>query len=159
MATKNSKKSVNLIAERMQRFVDHIFSSYDILYFFILWHPMTCLLPIGSDEIIKRVQMWLDNPHCGHKEGQKFPFVWWDNHQGESSHVHRYNFFLNTSMRPIWSKTVHNGPKRFQKGPKLSKIVQYGLIWSNMIHINLINYPNGSSITRSPGLVLRWSLL
>ena len=31
------------------------------------------LLPIGSDEIIKRPNIWLNNPQCGHKEGQKFP--------------------------------------------------------------------------------------
>ena len=48
----------------MQRFFDHIFAYYD--------SP----LPIGSDEIIKRLQMWLNNPHCGHKEGQKFPKFW-----------------------------------------------------------------------------------
>ena len=45
----------------MQRFVDDIFAYYD--------SP----LPIGSDEIIKRLQMWWNNPQCGHKEGQKFP--------------------------------------------------------------------------------------
>ena len=48
----------------MQRFFDHIFAYYDL--------P----LPIGSDEIIKRLQMWLNNPQCGHKEGQKFPNFW-----------------------------------------------------------------------------------
>ena len=46
----------------MQRFVDHIFAYYDL--------P----LPIGSDEIIKRLQMWLNNPQCGHKEGQNSQF-------------------------------------------------------------------------------------
>ena len=46
----------------MQRFFDHIFAYYD------------SLLPIGSDEITKRPQMWLNNPQCGHKEGGKFPF-------------------------------------------------------------------------------------
>ena len=60
----------------MQRFFDHIFSYYD--------SP----LPIGSDEIIKRLQMWLNNSKCGHKEGQKFPIFWWVNHQGESSHMY-----------------------------------------------------------------------
>ena len=46
-----------------QDFFYHIFAYYD--------SP----LPIsGSDEIIKRLQMSLNNPQCGHKEGQKFPF-------------------------------------------------------------------------------------
>ena len=67
---------MNLIAEWMQRFSDHIFAYYD------------SLLPIDSDEIIKRHQIWLNNPQWGHKEGQTFPFVWWDNHQGNSSHIH-----------------------------------------------------------------------
>ena len=40
----------------------HIFADYD------------SLLPIGSDEITKRLQMWLNNAQCGHKEGVKFPF-------------------------------------------------------------------------------------
>ena len=48
----------------MQRFFDHIFVYYD--------SPQ----PIGSDEIIKRLQMWLNNPQCGHKEGQKFQFLY-----------------------------------------------------------------------------------
>ena len=42
----------------------HIFAYYD--------SP----LPIGADEIIKRLQMWLNNPQCGHKEGQTFPIFW-----------------------------------------------------------------------------------
>ena len=50
------QKSLNLIAEWMERFVDHIFAYYD--------SP----LPIGSYEIIKRLQMWLKNSQCGHKE-------------------------------------------------------------------------------------------
>ena len=41
---------------------DNIFAYYD------------SLLPIGSDEITKRLQMWLNNLQCGHKEGGKFPF-------------------------------------------------------------------------------------
>ena len=44
----------------MQTFVDHIFAYYD------------SFLPIGSDEIPQRVQMWLNNHQCGHKEGEKF---------------------------------------------------------------------------------------
>ena len=35
-------------------------------------HPV----PIGSDEIMKRHKIWLNNPQQGHKEGQKFPFFW-----------------------------------------------------------------------------------
>ena len=31
------------------------------------------LLPICSDEIINRIEMLLNNPHCGHKEGQTLP--------------------------------------------------------------------------------------
>ena len=46
----------------MQRFFDRIFAFYDLL------------LPVGSDEIIKWLQMWLKHPQCGHEEGQKFPF-------------------------------------------------------------------------------------
>ena len=42
------QESLNLIAEWMQRFVDHIFAYYDLL------------LPIGSDKTIKRLQMWLN---------------------------------------------------------------------------------------------------
>ena len=42
-------------------------------------------LPIGSDELIERLQMWLNNPQCGHKEGHKLTILGWDNHQGESS--------------------------------------------------------------------------
>ena len=55
------QESLNFIADLMKRFFDHIFEYYD------------SLLPIGSDEITKILQMWLNNPHCGHKEGQKFP--------------------------------------------------------------------------------------
>ena len=62
------KKSLNFIAEWIQRFFDHNFAYKD------------SLLPIGSDEITKRRQMWLNNPHCGHKKGGKFPIFWWDNH-------------------------------------------------------------------------------
>ena len=46
----------------MQRFVDHIFAYYDLL------------VPIGSDEITKRLQMWLYNPQCGHQEGGNSQF-------------------------------------------------------------------------------------
>ena len=33
-------------------------------------------LPIGSDEINKRLQMCFNIPQCGHKEGQTFPIFW-----------------------------------------------------------------------------------
>ena len=36
--------------------------------------PLTWNHP-DLDEIIKILQMWLNNPHCGHKEGQKVPFL------------------------------------------------------------------------------------
>ena len=45
-------------------FLNHIFANYDL--------P----LPIGSDEMNKRLQMWLNNPQCGHKERQIFPIFW-----------------------------------------------------------------------------------
>ena len=45
----------------MQRFFYDIFAYYDLF------------LPIGSDEITKRLQMWLNNPQCGYKEKEKFP--------------------------------------------------------------------------------------
>ena len=38
--------------------------------------------------------MWLNNPQCGHKEGEKFPFYWWDNHPGKSSHTHIWTLGL-----------------------------------------------------------------
>ena len=60
----------------MQRIFDHIFAYYD------------SLLPIGSNEITKRLEMWFNNPQCGHKEGEKFPILWWYNHQGTSSHIY-----------------------------------------------------------------------
>ena len=46
----------------MQKFVDHIFAYYD--------SPLL----IGSDEIIKRLQLWLNNPQCGHKKSQTNQF-------------------------------------------------------------------------------------
>ena len=56
------QESLNLIAQVMNRFFFlHILSHHDL--------P----LPIGSDETVKRLQMWLNNSQCGHKEGQKFP--------------------------------------------------------------------------------------
>ena len=53
---------MNLIAERMQRFFDHIFLYYDLL------------LPKGSDEITKRLQMLLNNPKYGRKKAKKSHF-------------------------------------------------------------------------------------
>ena len=46
----------------MQRFFDHIFANYD------------SLLPKDSDEITKRLQIWLNNPKFGHKEGGNSQF-------------------------------------------------------------------------------------
>ena len=46
----------------MQRFFDHIFAYYD------------SLLSIGSDEITKRLQMLLNNPQYGQKEGENSQF-------------------------------------------------------------------------------------
>ena len=59
------------------------------------------LLTIGSDEIIKRLQRWLNNPQCGHKEGQKFPFFGWDKHQGKSSHVYNLWYSMGNSQYSI----------------------------------------------------------
>ena len=80
----------------LSEFFDHIFAYYD------------SLLPIGSYEIIKRLQMWLNNPQCGHTKGQKFPVFWWDNHQGKSSHIYLshystqfYSFFSATCVRSM----------------------------------------------------------
>ena len=47
----------------MQRFIDHIVAYYDL-------H-----ISKSSDKIIKRLQMRLNTPQCGHKEGQQFPFL------------------------------------------------------------------------------------
>ena len=56
------QERLNLIAEGMQKILDHIFAYFDL--------PLS----IGSDVIIKRHQMWLSNPQCGHKEGPKLQF-------------------------------------------------------------------------------------
>ena len=64
------QESLNLTAEWMHRFSDHIFAYYD------------SILSIDSVEIVIRLQIQLNNPQCGHKEGQKFQFFWWDDHQG-----------------------------------------------------------------------------
>ena len=44
----------------MQRFV---FAYYD------------SLLPLGSDEIFKRLQVWLNNQQCGQKKGNNSQFL------------------------------------------------------------------------------------
>ena len=60
----------------MQKSFDHIFADFD--------SP----LPIDSDEIITRLQMWFNSPQSGHEEGQKLPFF------GEIRRVlHRYVVF------------------------------------------------------------------
>ena len=66
---------LNLCTEWIHRFVDQILKYYD-------WP-----LPIGLHEIIKILQIWLNKPQCGHREGQKFSIFWWNNHQGESSYI------------------------------------------------------------------------
>ena len=58
------------------------------------------------------------------------------------------------SYDPIGSKMVQNCSELFQTCPNLSKTVQKGPIWSNMILICLKYHPIGSGITRSPCLVL-----
>ena len=68
---------MNLIAEWMQKILDHIFAYYD------------SLLPIGSDEITKRLQVWLKNPHYWNKEGEKFTIFGWDNHSGKCSQIRK----------------------------------------------------------------------
>ena len=71
-------------------------------YFCILW------LPRGSEEIAKRLQMWLNNPQCGYKEGEKFPIFLWDNYQGKSSHIYA-DIATTTPNRP-------SGPIRWKVG-------------------------------------------
>ena len=71
----------------MQIYFDHNFTYYD------------SLLPIGSEEITKRLQLWLNNHQCGHKEGQKLPFF------GEittkaSPPINKYEY------RPTWDTTA-----------------------------------------------------
>ena len=51
-------------------FLNHIFAYYVL--------P----LPIGTDKIIKRLQILSNIPQCGYKEGQKFRIFWWDNNHG-----------------------------------------------------------------------------
>ena len=46
----------------MERFFDHIFAYND------------SLIPIGSDEIIKKLQVWWNNPQWGHKKGKNSQF-------------------------------------------------------------------------------------
>ena len=62
---------------------------------------------------------------------------------------------------PIWStiiQMVQNGPKWSIIVQNLSKLVQNGPKGSNMVQydpkLSLKKYPNGSGITKSPGLVL-----
>ena len=37
--------------------------------------------------------MWLNNPQCGHKEGEKIPIFWKDYHEDKSSHM--INKYMN----------------------------------------------------------------
>ena len=91
----------------MKRIFDHIFAHY--------YSP----LPIGSDEIFKKLQIWLNNPQCGPKEEHKFPIFGSDNHQGESSHMCSIlRVHSNNSLCPSIPKftdlicLVHQEPSR-----------------------------------------------
>ena len=46
--------------------------------------------------------MWLNNPRCGHKEGQTFPIFCCDNHQGKSSHMYKYMCYVC----PLYKKKI-----------------------------------------------------
>ena len=48
----------------MQSFFDNIVAYYDPL------------LHMSSDDVIKRLQVWLNNQQCGHKCGQEIPIFW-----------------------------------------------------------------------------------
>ena len=57
-----------------------------------------------------------------------------------------------------WSSMVPNGPKLFWKNyhkfNKMAFITRFNLVWSKIVKILTNSYPNGSAITRSPGLYL-----
>ena len=84
--SKFKKVWIWLMSECQTVFFSHSFAYYD------------SLLPIGTDEITKRLHMWLNNPQYGHKERGKFPIFWWDNHQGKSCHI-----YLLVSLCKCWS--------------------------------------------------------
>ena len=44
--------------------------------------------------------MWLNNHQCGHKEGEKFPICWGDNHQRKSSHRKNSDIFKESFSTP-----------------------------------------------------------
>ena len=50
------------------------FDCKDFLIIFFAYYDS--FLPIDSDEIIKRLSIWLNNPQCVHKEGLNFTFFW-----------------------------------------------------------------------------------
>ena len=77
------------IAEWMERFSDNIFAYYDL--------P----LPMGSDEIIKKLQMWLNNPWRGQKK-QQFPIVL-------SPSWERPKMVLNVIFQDITNQIKHIG--------------------------------------------------
>ena len=87
------QESLNLIAEWMQRF--------SFIFFYILW--------LASDNITKRLQLWLNNPQCGHKEEQKFPIFWWENHFGKFTHIlFQGSSFLIKLILQLLKQTVNN---------------------------------------------------
>ena len=59
----------------------HVFAFYDLR------------LPIGSDEIIKRLQLLLNNPQCGQRKTQTITIFWLNNHQGESFNIKTLELF------------------------------------------------------------------
>ena len=115
----------------MQRIFDHIFAYFDLL------------LPIGSDEINKRLQMWLNNPQYGHNEGEKSRIR-------ETKHLStdadsstdaiggwtkaksaKKKLFLHGDFRPLPNKNVqmldHFFPLLFPKDSKSLKILDIRL--------------------------------
>ena len=62
-----------------------LLSECKVFFFIIFLHIMTRLYLYVQIKSLKRLQMWLNNSQCGHREGQKFPIVWWDNHLGKFS--------------------------------------------------------------------------
>ena len=62
------------------------------------------LLPIGSDEITTRLQMWLNNPRCGHKQGGKFPIFFNEITIKASPPIY---IFINCTVQYYTQKEVH----------------------------------------------------
>ena len=62
-------KIVNSKFEKVSILLLSICKDFLIIFFAYYDSP----LHIGSKEIAKRLQMWLNNPQCGHKERGKIP--------------------------------------------------------------------------------------